>query len=103
MGAPENLVDVITGYALFLIVQLACVLLPKISNCDSLGRFAETGEALVSSVDKIIFVGSPGVGKMVCYLHLDASRTEFFLCLLLFLLFMLYNCFLKLFYYSLCV
>lgn len=29
-------------------------------------RFAETGEALVSSVDKIIFVGSPGVGKMVC-------------------------------------
>lgn len=40
VGAPENLVDVITG-------------------------FAETGEALVSSVDKIIFVGSPGVGKMV--------------------------------------
>ncbi|KAK6913694.1 Aldehyde dehydrogenase domain [Dillenia turbinata] len=38
--APENLVDVITG-------------------------FAETGEALVSSVDKIIFVGSPGVGKMI--------------------------------------
>lgn len=28
-------------------------------------RFAETGEALVSSVDKIIFVGSPGVGRMV--------------------------------------
>lgn len=28
-------------------------------------RFAETGQALVSSVDKIIFVGSPGVGKMV--------------------------------------
>lgn len=28
-------------------------------------RFAETGEALVSSVDKMIFVGSPGVGKMV--------------------------------------
>ena len=28
-------------------------------------RFAETGEALVSSVDKVIFVGSPGVGKMV--------------------------------------
>ncbi|KAE8730953.1 Aldehyde dehydrogenase 22A1 [Hibiscus syriacus] len=27
--------------------------------------FAETGEALVSSVDKIIFVGSPGVGKMI--------------------------------------
>lgn len=27
--------------------------------------FAETGQALVSSVDKIIFVGSPGVGKMV--------------------------------------
>ncbi|XP_044486887.1 aldehyde dehydrogenase 22A1-like isoform X1 [Mangifera indica] len=40
VGAPENLVDIITG-------------------------FAETGEALVSSVDKIIFVGSPGVGKMV--------------------------------------
>lgn len=30
-----------------------------------LTRFAETGEALVSSVDKLIFVGSPGVGKMV--------------------------------------
>jgi len=27
--------------------------------------FAETGQALVSSVDKIIFVGSPGVGKMI--------------------------------------
>lgn len=40
VGAPENLVDVITG-------------------------FAETGEALVSSADKIIFVGSPGVGKMI--------------------------------------
>ncbi|GLT81513.1 hypothetical protein SLA2020_528950 [Shorea laevis] len=40
IGAPENLVDVITG-------------------------FAETGEALVSSVDKVIFVGSPGVGKMI--------------------------------------
>ncbi|KAI3860737.1 hypothetical protein MKX03_014773 [Papaver bracteatum] len=40
VGAPENLVHVITG-------------------------FAETGEALVSSVDKIIFVGSPGVGKRI--------------------------------------
>ncbi|KAL5700292.1 hypothetical protein ACHQM5_025752 [Ranunculus cassubicifolius] len=40
VGAPDNLVHVITGYA-------------------------ETGEALVSSVDKIIFVGSPGVGKMI--------------------------------------
>lgn len=40
VGAPENLVDIITG-------------------------FAETGEALVASVDKIIFVGSPGVGKMI--------------------------------------
>ncbi|KAK7264706.1 hypothetical protein RJT34_32316 [Clitoria ternatea] len=40
IGAPEDLVEVITG-------------------------FAETGEALVSSVDKIIFVGSPGVGKMI--------------------------------------
>ncbi|GFZ11495.1 aldehyde dehydrogenase 22A1 [Actinidia rufa] len=40
VGAPENLVDVITG-------------------------FAETGEALVSSVDKVIFVGSPGVGRMI--------------------------------------
>ncbi|ONK64763.1 uncharacterized protein A4U43_C07F29660 [Asparagus officinalis] len=39
VGAPDNLVHVITG-------------------------FAETGQALVSSVDKIIFVGSPGVGKM---------------------------------------
>ncbi|CAI9281305.1 unnamed protein product [Lactuca saligna] len=38
--APENLVEVIT-------------------------RFSETGEALVSSVDKIIFVGSPGVGRMI--------------------------------------
>lgn len=28
-------------------------------------RFAETGEALVKAVDKIIFVGSPGVGKQV--------------------------------------
>ncbi|XP_065863809.1 aldehyde dehydrogenase 22A1 [Euphorbia lathyris] len=40
VGAPENLVDIITG-------------------------FAETGEALVSSADKIIFVGSPGVGKVI--------------------------------------
>ncbi|KDP27923.1 hypothetical protein JCGZ_19003 [Jatropha curcas] len=40
VGAPENLVDIITG-------------------------FAETGEALVASADKIIFVGSPGVGKMI--------------------------------------
>ncbi|XP_010546977.1 PREDICTED: aldehyde dehydrogenase 22A1 [Tarenaya hassleriana] len=40
VGAPENLVDVITG-------------------------FAETGEALVSSVDKMIFVGSTVVGKMI--------------------------------------
>ncbi|KAI3911758.1 hypothetical protein MKX01_029519 [Papaver californicum] len=40
VGASENLVHVITG-------------------------FAETGEALVSSVDKIIFVGSPGVDKMI--------------------------------------
>ncbi|CAA7388403.1 unnamed protein product [Spirodela intermedia] len=40
VGAPDNLVHVITG-------------------------FAETGQALVSSVDKVIFVGSPGVGKMI--------------------------------------
>ncbi|XP_064990144.1 aldehyde dehydrogenase 22A1 isoform X2 [Musa acuminata AAA Group] len=40
VGAPDNLVHIITGYA-------------------------ETGQALVSSVDKIIFVGSPGVGKMI--------------------------------------
>ncbi|XP_057958195.1 aldehyde dehydrogenase 22A1 isoform X2 [Malania oleifera] len=40
VGAPENLVDIITG-------------------------FAETGEALVSSADKIIFVGSPGIGRMI--------------------------------------
>ncbi|KAI4303181.1 hypothetical protein MLD38_038843 [Melastoma candidum] len=40
VGAPENLVDVITG-------------------------FAETGEALVNAADKIMFVGSPGVGKMI--------------------------------------
>ncbi|KAG1371362.1 aldehyde dehydrogenase 22A1 [Cocos nucifera] len=40
VDAPDNLVHIITG-------------------------FAETGQALVSSVDKIIFVGSPGVGKMI--------------------------------------
>ncbi|MQM10440.1 hypothetical protein Taro_043337 [Colocasia esculenta] len=40
VGAPENLVHIVTG-------------------------FAETGQALVSSVDKIIFVGSPGIGKMI--------------------------------------
>lgn len=40
VGVPANLVHIITGYA-------------------------ETGEALVSSVDKVIFVGSPGVGKKV--------------------------------------
>ncbi|CAJ1963190.1 unnamed protein product [Sphenostylis stenocarpa] len=40
IGAPEDLVEVITG-------------------------FGETGEALVSSVDKVIFVGSPGIGKMI--------------------------------------
>lgn len=33
--------------------------------------FAETGQALVSSVDKIIFVGSPGVGRMVLALFVD--------------------------------
>lgn len=32
------------------------------------GRFAETGEALVTSVDKVIFVGSTGVGRKVQYL-----------------------------------
>ncbi|XP_037483404.1 aldehyde dehydrogenase 22A1-like [Triticum dicoccoides] len=40
VGAPDNLVHIVTG-------------------------FAETGQALVSSVDKIIFVGSPGVGRMI--------------------------------------
>ncbi|KAK8940346.1 Aldehyde dehydrogenase 22A1 [Platanthera guangdongensis] len=40
VGAPENLVHIITG-------------------------FEESGQALVSSVDKIIFVGSPGVGRMI--------------------------------------
>nr|GMD77462.1 aldehyde dehydrogenase 22A1 [Ipomoea batatas] len=40
VGAPENLVEITTG-------------------------FAETGEALVSSVDKVIFVGSPGVGRSI--------------------------------------
>jgi acyl-CoA reductase-like NAD-dependent aldehyde dehydrogenase len=30
--------------------------------------FAETGEALVASVDKVIFVGSTGVGRKVQYL-----------------------------------
>ncbi|XP_078443207.1 aldehyde dehydrogenase 22A1 isoform X2 [Wolffia australiana] len=47
VGAPENLVHVITG-------------------------FAETGQALVSSVDKVIFVGSPGVGRMIMK---DAAET----------------------------
>lgn len=47
IGAPADLVHVITGYA-------------------------ETGEALVSLVDKVIFVGSPGVGKKVME---TASRT----------------------------
>ncbi|XP_057856064.2 aldehyde dehydrogenase 22A1 [Cryptomeria japonica] len=46
-GAPADLVHVITG-------------------------FGETGEALVSSVDKVIFVGSTGVGKMVM---MNASKT----------------------------
>lgn len=41
-----------------------CILLFA-NDRSCLDRFAETGEALVSSVDKIIFVGSPGVGKMV--------------------------------------
>jgi hypothetical protein len=41
-----------------------CILLFA-NDRSYLDRFAETGEALVSSVDKIIFVGSPGVGKMV--------------------------------------
>lgn len=41
-----------------LMVTLILIMLPNV-------RFAETGEALVSSVDKIIFVGSPGVGRMV--------------------------------------
>lgn len=46
-GAPSDLVHVITG-------------------------FGETGEALVSSVDKVIFVGSTAVGKMVME---NASKT----------------------------
>jgi acyl-CoA reductase-like NAD-dependent aldehyde dehydrogenase len=37
--------------------------------------FAETGQALVSSVDKIIFVGSPGVGKMV-YLSSEVGSCD---------------------------
>ena len=40
------------------------------------GRFAETGQALVSSVDKVIFVGSPGVGRMVCYLFISFLSIE---------------------------
>lgn len=40
VGAPTELVHIVTGYA-------------------------ETGEALVTFADKIIFVGSPGVGRMV--------------------------------------
>lgn len=66
MGAPENLVDVITGYSFLFrcLHQNMCILLFA-NDRSCLDRFAETGEALVSSVDKIIFVGSPGVGKMV--------------------------------------
>ena len=33
--------------------------------------YAETGEALVRHSDKIIFIGSPGVGRMVCIDLLD--------------------------------
>ncbi|KAG4990411.1 hypothetical protein JHK87_023868 [Glycine soja] len=67
IGAPEDLVEVITGYSLIL-----CPSSPGFShiciyslNWTFLTRFAETGEALVSSADKVIFVGSPGVGKMI--------------------------------------
>ena len=67
VGAPDNLVHIITGwecsFCIFcffrLIAHMAYLLAFFLSS------FAETGQALVSSVDKIIFVGSPGVGRMV--------------------------------------
>ncbi|ONK80761.1 uncharacterized protein A4U43_C01F21450 [Asparagus officinalis] len=46
------------------------------SNFNLSARFTETRQALVSSVDKIIFVGSPGVGKMVTEM-LDAVMCLF--------------------------
>ncbi|KAH1243553.1 Aldehyde dehydrogenase 22A1 [Glycine max] len=69
IGAPEDLVEVITGYghlsyhSFFLFVLWLC--LSSMALIEPSSRFAETGEALVSSVDKVIFVGSPGVGKMI--------------------------------------
>lgn len=71
VGAPENLVDVITGYAFVdnIHVHFLGLFLFFWLHWAFLTRFAQTGEALVSSVDKIIFVGSPGVGKMVWLSH----------------------------------
>lgn len=72
MGAPENLVEIITGYFSFTqqlpLLQSSWYCLVYLTFYEFLlTRFAETGKALVSSVDKIIFVGSPGVGRMVRY------------------------------------
>lgn len=86
VGAPENLVDVITGYAY--LSEVAYSARPSLYNIAALieylfilfFRFAETGEALVSSVDKMIFVGSPGVGKLVqfslTYICLDLPLSK---------------------------
>ena len=51
--------------AAFYSLQARCTLLTWTLFFLFVFSFAETGQALVSSVDKIIFVGSPGVGKMV--------------------------------------
>ncbi|KAL5158060.1 Aldehyde dehydrogenase 22A1 [Glycine soja] len=69
IGAPEELVEVITGYSLILYPSFFLLGFNHICiyslNWTFLTRFAETGEALVASADKVIFVGSPGVGKMI--------------------------------------
>jgi len=51
--------------AAFYSLQARCTLLTWTLFFLFVFSFAETGQALVSSGDKIIFVGSPGVGKMV--------------------------------------
>ncbi|XP_068497512.1 aldehyde dehydrogenase 22A1-like [Phaseolus vulgaris] len=55
-----------SGCFYFRIIQsaLAAIEAPE-DLVEVMTRFAETGEALVSSVDKVIFVGSSGIGKMI--------------------------------------
>ncbi|XP_076929329.1 aldehyde dehydrogenase 22A1-like [Bidens hawaiensis] len=62
-------------------VRILQTALAAVGAPENLAGFAETGEALVSSVDKIIFVGSPGVGRMVLatkdvllFDHFDLAR-----------------------------